>query len=504
MARKLAGGITGEGPATEGRSNSLSVSRRTYVRMGAIAAATLAGVSSVTGSTAAASTPYRTVTLDRNEQRSYSISDGETFENVLIDQTAHNSMFVLVVEEGANDWTIRNVGWKGVAPSGGAREYTFLINVRGDGEIENVFIDQRSRTGGEGSDVGAIWTFSDSHHGHIDCRHNFIAGCGNNASYPSSNGFAHRESTGTVSHYRSYHRDNTVSNFRPGIADSEIVECVSVINDPYGTRGSYPSTDSQLSRAIWAWHNPDIIAQNCAFWHDPNDVQPTSPFWATWRSGSLSSGGDRAKITIRDCDINGSWEAAGNGLAKPSKPHASEQIVFENLGTDPSVEILGEGVPTTPEMAAAGERELPPELGTSPSGGTGYDRDDVDPYSYDRAVGVHTNLPNELVLNHVAPGERVEYEVTFDGRAVAGEWASPPTVVDGVARGGMGPSRGLDNVYFDGEITRFEVDHADHARFYLADAQTREIIEEIDPADFGGDNGHPDYPYIHERARTRR
>lgn len=462
--------------------------------MGAIAAAALGGVTSVTGSTAADSNPYRTITLDRDEQRIYRLSDGESFENVLIDQTASGSMFALAVEEDANDWAIRNVGWKGVAPSGGSREFTFLINVRGDGEIENVFLDQRSRTGGMGSDVGGIWTYSESHHGHIDCRHNYIAGCGNNASYPSSNGFANRDSTGTVSHFRSYHRDNTVSNFRPGIADSEILECVSVINDPDGTRGPYPASGSQLSRGIWAWHNPDITAENCAFWHDPGDVQPTSPFWATWRSGSPASGGEHTKLTIRNCEINDSWEAAGNALVKPSQPHSSERVVIENLGSEPTVEILGEGVPTTAEMAAAGERELPPEVGTAPSGGTGYDRDDVDRYSYDRAIGVHTNLPNELVLDHVEPGERVVYEVAFDGRAEAGEWISPPTVVDGVARGGMGPTRGLDNVYFEGEITRFDVKHAEHARFYLADAQSREIIEELDPDDFGDGDTNSDRP----------
>lgn len=426
-----------------------------------------------TASGAASALPYETIVLEPGEQRTHRLSDGERFENVLIDQTAEGAMFTLLVEDGATDWTIRNVGWKGRAPvSSGDRDYAFLINVRGDGVIENIFIDQRGHAEGEsGSGVGAIWTYSDSHHGHIDCRHNFIAGCGNNACYDSGDGWEHYPGSGTLSHEHSYHRDNTPSNFRPGKSGSSIRNCVSIANDPEGARGAYPGTGSQLTRACWAWHNPGITMENCAVWWDPADVQPSSPFWATHRSGSE---GDSCTLHVIDCDINHSWQDDGNDLIAEYRG----EVLIEGLGHEPSVDILGEGVPVTPEMAARGERTLPPELGTAPGGGHGEQQND---WTYDNAEGVHTDLPYELVIEHATPGERVTYEVEFDGQVEVGEWEHNATLEGTIATGGVGPEQGLDNMYFDGDLVRFDVENQDHARYYLADAQTREVLLELDP-----------------------
>lgn len=471
MARKLE---SGEG---DGRGTPV-FGRRAYVKLGATTIAGL-GVTASLPSAAADDHEYERIELAAGEQRAYTIGDGESFENVLIDQTASGAMFALRIEEGANDWAIRNVGWKGVAPDGASnREYTFLINARGNGTIENVFIDQRSPAGG--SDVGGIWTYSDSHHGHIECRHNFIAGCGNNASYPSGDGWAHNAATGTIEHIRSYHRDNTVANFRPGRPGSRIRECVSVVNDPAGTRGTYPSTDSRLSRAVWAWHHDDIVMENCAIWHDPHDVQPALPFWATRRDGS---GGSTCELTIVDCDLNAEWEDAGLALVPDGDGgNGSSQatVHIDGLGTDPDVSVLGDGVPTTPEMAASGNRTLPPELGTAPSGGDG----DPAAWSYESADGTHTDLPLELVIEHHRPGTRVRYQIEIDGDAEVGEWEHNARLDGGIATGEVGPTGGLDNIYFDGSIVRFDAENADAARYYLADAQERRILDEVTPDDF--------------------
>lgn len=377
MARKLERGSESGQPST-GRDDSINgrksgagdglFGRRNYLKLGGAAIAALAGFTMGTTPALANDDEYEVIELDPGEQRAHDLEDGEAFENVLIDQTAEGAMFALRVDEDADDWAIRNVGWKGVAPSGGARDYTFLMHVRGSGVIENIFIDQRNHDGGQGSDVGGIWTYSDSHHGHIECRHNFIAGCGNNASYSSGDGWGHYDATGTIEHYRSYHRDNTVSNYRPGLPECYVRECVSVINDPEGTRGGYPSTGSQMSRAVWAWHHPEIVMEDSAIWHDPDDVQPAIPFWATLRDGS---GGSQCELHVVDCDINESWTEAGNQVRRSGDDTERRRVNFDELGTEPDVSILGEGVPTTPEMAAAGERNLPPELGTAPSGGVG-------------------------------------------------------------------------------------------------------------------------------------
>lgn len=492
MARKVER-ETHETAAAAERTGGSSLPRRGYLTLGATAIAGLFGFAG--GATTVGATddqPYETIELDPGEQRSYTISDGERFENVLIDQTAPGSMFSLLVEEGANDWVIRNVGWKGLAPTGGGnREYTFLIHVRGDGRIENVFIDQRNHDEGEGSDVGGIWTYPDTHHGHIDCRHNFIAGCGNNASYTSGDGWAHYASTGTVSHFRSYHRDNTVSNFRPGRPGCTVRECVSVVNDPDGTRGSYPTTDSQMSRAMWAWHNPDIRMEDCAIWHDPDDVQATAPFWATWHG--QDSDGSFAELTVTNCAINSSWEAAGHDLVLDQyggSGNDDRRVTIEGLSYDPTVDILGDGVPTTAEMAAAGERTLPPALGSAPSAGHGDFREDQTSQQVARTYadvdGVHTELPYEFIVEPDEAGEQVAFEVTIDGTVERGELADETAVTGNEARGHVGPDGGIENLYFDGDIIDLSVDNEDDAVYYLADAQEREIIERIDPASYRG------------------
>ncbi len=367
----------------------------------------------------------------------------------------------------------------------------------GDGLIENIFIDQRDHDGGTGSDVGGIWTYSDRHHGHIQCRHNFIAGVGNNACYDAGDGWAHMESTGTVGHEYCYHRDNTPSNFRPGKTDSYVRNCVAIANDPTGKRGGYPANDSQLTRACWAWHNPDIRMENCAIWWDPDDVAPSSPFWATVRDGSEST---TCSLRVVDSNINASWD--------DSLTYGGGDVIFENLGHEPSIDVLGEGVPVTPEMAARGERALPPEVGTAPGGGHGEttatepepDPEPTDEWSYESASGVHTDLPYELVIEHTDPGERVTYEVEFEGSVEVGEWEYNATLDGRVATGGVGPETGLDNIYFDGGILRFDVTNADHARFLLADAQDREVVSELDPADFPGETTDEEDPLAYEDA----
>ena len=435
---------------------------------------------------------YEIIELDENEQVRYELSDGEQFENKLIDQTADGSMFYIAMEDGADNWAIRNVGWKGVAPNGsGNRDGTFLINVRGNGTIENIFIDQRNHTGdGFGSDVGGIWTYS-NHHGHIECKHNFIAGCGNNGCYDSGDGYVHVSSTGTVSHHRSYHRDNTPSNFRPGKPSLYMTECVSIANDPDGTRGNYPANNSQMCRLVWAWHHPDIYVEDSHFWADPNDVNISAPFWATHRGSD--SEGDTCELNIVDCHINASWEEEGNSLVASGHGDSHPRYVhFTNLQYQPSIEVLGSGVPLTPEMAASGQRALPPEIGTSPSGGHGEtdnevtpapDPDDESPtFRYeDDASGVHTELPYELVIQLVIPGERLHYEATFDSEDLeAGEFPFGPTVSGNVASGSMGPNRGLDNMYFDGHLVSIEGEELQRGRFIFADAQNREVIDELE------------------------
>lgn len=125
--------------------------------------------------------------------------------------------------------------------------------------------------------------------------------------------------------------------------------------------------------------------------------------------------------------------------------------------------------------------------GVTDDGSTDGDTDDG--FRYEEAEGVHTDLPNELVIEQVKSGARVSYELEIDGDLEAGEWEYPPTVDGTTATGGMGPSYGLDNVYYDGEVTRFEGENLDLVRVFIADAQTRTIVREVDPMSFPADDG---------------
>ncbi len=476
MARKLA--EDGNDHETNEDVTEGLLGRRDCLKAGAGALLAGAGVALGASPAAADGHEYQTVSLDPGQQLVYVIEDGERLGDVLVDQTASGAMLSLRVAEDANDWVIENVGWKGLAPSGSNRQETFLINVRGNGRIENVFIDQRDHAGRPGSDVGGIWTYSDSHHGHVRCRHNFIAGCGNNACYPSGDGWSQNPASGTVEHYRSYHRDNTVSNFRPGQEDCYVRECVSVVNDPDGTRGGYPSTGSQLSRAIWAWHHPNIYVENTQIWHDPDDVNPAEPFWATLRSRSA---GNSCELQLVDCDINPSWEEAGRDLVPRNAGGGTNgrHVDFHGLGYDPDVSVLGEGVPTTPEMAAAGERNLPPELGTAPSGGVGeFRRRDVEAFeSMDHQEGTaEPRYPYELQIEPLGASGRTIYQVEFDGAIDVGDQPRNAIVLDGVARGGVTPREAYDNVYFDGTIEDVDLHGPGAARLILVDAYREDPI----------------------------
>jgi len=134
--------------------------------------------------------------------------------------------------------------------------------------------------------------------------------------------------------------------------------------------------------------------------------------------------------------------------------------------------------------------EVPEDDGAT-DGETGDDTDDSTEheFTYDEAEGVHTDLPHELVIEQVESGARVSYELEVDGELEAGEWEYPPAIDGTTATGGMGPSYGLDNVYYDGEVTSFEGENLDLVRVFVADAQTRTIVREVDPQSFPAEDG---------------
>lgn len=440
------------------------------------------------------------------------MGDGDTIENVLIDQTAPGANLYIGAPNNPSGWAVRNVGWKGVGYVNDVDGYAglFHLTMSGDGVIENVFID--NRTGGQPTEIGGA-LLPKHHSGTVECRNTFIAGCGNNAFYGSNPG-SDGGNDGAVEFYNCFHRDNTVSQFRMGSPGSVVENCVGIVNDPNGTRGVYPNTTSRRARGVWCRSNSGNTVRNSVMYVSPNDPETVAPYMLQSYDGSNAP----TEITFEN--------AYGND-------DAPEGVVFQRTDgsdfSDPitingwpktnglTMSVLGDGgVPLSPEMAARGERQMPtpPELtseltissdrqkvdyefsvdgsleksdsvaatiddhdqvdGSSVSGHVwgGTDRYQISgtitDFQVDGPATVHLNgeevEPTGLGLHRFLKvestgGGQAEYSVTVDGNLQAGDLAESGERPSGnTVTGHVGPETGTDTFRFVGFVTDFTLD----------------------------------------------
>jgi len=239
---------------------------------------------------------YEIWTVPEGESVIVDINDGDTIENVLIDQTASGANLYLSAANNPSGWTIRNVGWLGVGYADNISGWggRFHMTLSGDGLVENVFIDNRTGSDQTPTEIGG--GFVPGHHsGTIEVRNTFIAGCGNNAFYASNSG-KNNGGEGAVQFFNCYHRDNTVSQFRVGGPGSLIENCVGVVNDPDGTRGLYPNTSSRRARASGAETCP--ITRSAIRSCTSARTTPT-PGRTTWSTVSASRTAPKPSSTLR-------------------------------------------------------------------------------------------------------------------------------------------------------------------------------------------------------------
>lgn len=334
------------------------IGRRTLLKWGGAAAAgVIGGVPSIATPSAAREVTegdeYDVWTVTGKE--TYDLSDGEELSNVLIDQSAEGACLTIRARN-ASDWTARDLGFLGVGREGdGGNRFQFQVSTAAgsEGVIENIWTSGRARNGRPASRLGGIYVRS-SHAGDVAIRHTAIGGFGNNAVYASAVG-KDGGNDGTVTIENCYHRDNTASQFRIGSPGSVVRNSVGVINDPHGRRGAYPgSRDNRNARGVWAKHYPDQRFENCSFYVSPDDDQPDGVFEARYISGR--SHGEEAVAEIVDCHVNPDHPVTTGSTS-------NADVHLDGLGEDPSVQVIQDGgVPVTPEMAARGEREMPPEL----------------------------------------------------------------------------------------------------------------------------------------------
>lgn len=306
-----------------------------------------------------------TVTASSGENRVVQIGSGETYEDMLLDQSASGASITL--RAVGSNWTIRNVGWLGSGDLGD-HGYQMLIRDSGGGTstVENIYLN-----GKPGSEMGGAHV-GPNHSGHINFRRTHIEGYGNNAAYCETFGRS-GGSGGSVSFQNCYHRDNTVSQYRIGTAECVVENSVGVVNDPNLERGSYPYSSSHLARGVWAWHEDGMTVRNCSFDLNSNDGRPSSVFHA--RQNDDSPSGDTT-LYVEDTYVNSDatlerTDSAGGGSAS---------VQYSNLMNGPTISVMDEGVPTSADMAANGGYENPDPWGEGdsaidedPGGGTGTD-----------------------------------------------------------------------------------------------------------------------------------
>ncbi|SDQ94703.1 hypothetical protein [Natronobacterium texcoconense] len=307
--------------STDDGSNDGLLNRRSYVKLAGVttaaAAATLPGAAS-------ADEEYEAITA---RGQVITISQGETFENKLIDLTTGNTVTLLV--EGGNS-VIRNVGFEGLHRGSG-----FMISITapsGNVLVENVYLgDGSTKEGGSHTHgPGAVFM-----HRNANCdvtfRHCNVQGYPNNGFYCSNTAYG-----GSARFESCYGKNNGVSTFRVAGGNDAIVDCVAYNdNTDYGPGWGGYVEDS--GRPLWVWPGGTVSIENSEF------AAGSYPYAAVMRgSGSARMTGGAIQGQVQ-----------GGGLQRSGVSSSADRS------------IPG-GVPTSAREAATGESsdDSSPDEGT--------------------------------------------------------------------------------------------------------------------------------------------
>lgn len=290
-----------------------SLTRRNYVQ--SLAAVATAAVSVGATGTAAADEEYEVIEADG---QTVTISDGETWENKLIDMTTGGD--IIVTAEGTG-WTIRNIGFHGENTSGTGSATFGVADTGGDtSTVENVYLGDGAAEGNQaanGHGQTAFWV-NPEHSGHLDFANLNIQGFTDNAIYASAPGTG---GGGTVHIDGCFAANCYVSHYRVATEGSRITNS-SVLVDDEGHDG----------RGIWAWSPGTIEVDGCQI-----EMNGTNT------AIDAGANGNGTEVVVSDTDYD---EKAG--VAE----HAGSTVQLEDdVGTDPEA-FMPDGVPTSAEEAA--------------------------------------------------------------------------------------------------------------------------------------------------------
>lgn len=206
-------------------------------------------------------------TIEHDEYTEYQINsgrmvvileEGDTFENVLFNQTAPGTEASLVTqatwdESPLRSWVIRNIAWEGVTPSNGNPPLVFACTE--NATVENIYLGDGDASYQWGSSnyndqPGAVRS-NPTHSGHVDVRNMYVANWVDNALYLSPPGTP-GPGGGSFTVENCYVYDNQISCYRLG-TDSTIRNC-------------YGKTQPGDHRVMWCYlGGATITIEDCSF-----------------------------------------------------------------------------------------------------------------------------------------------------------------------------------------------------------------------------------------------
>ncbi|UPV73804.1 hypothetical protein M0R89_14815 [Halorussus limi] len=479
--------------AREPSREASNVSRRNYLRLAGSAAISAAALS--TGVSAA--DDFQTITVPAGEVRSFSLGDGDTLENALIDISADGAGYR--ISANGDGWAIRNVGVKGYFDANVDDPLVAMCPNGGSGTIENVYLGDGGYDAPAGLTTGI---FVHAYHtGHIDIDRVNIQGWAGNGVYASGPGnhddHPNPGGGGTVQITNSYAADNPTADFRLGTDGSYCKNCVSK-GAGRGYWGFYNTTkliDCDIHNGIYAsdgsWQSPAVVQlENTRFsggthtyvdsasisgssagtprYRIPNGVPTTAKEAA---SGATSTGDSSDSTTTSPDDSNAAGTVlelvAGSSTSNTTYEFTVEGSVQKRTSSgdvaaedNDTVTSNGDGTVTVSGLSGNGygdsflvdgdivSMNLDESKWTLKYGGNEVSVNDL-------------VLPNKLVIDGSnAPRRSSEYTVEFSGTArksaALGSVNDHDTITDGKISGRV--IGGKDGYRFSGEITGFRLD----------------------------------------------
>ena len=423
--------------------NTTLLDRRSYLKAAGVASLVGAGIAG-TGSGAAAS-EYDVIEVPAGELWEYSLDDGETFENKLIDISAEGAE--ARINAVGNDWTVRNVGWHGVWDTTNREAFIYCAveNDSATGRIENCYMGDGAISNDYPNSPNGIYV-NRNHAGELTISNVNIQHVADNAVYASEAG---RSGNGPVIIKDSYAANLQPAAWRVGSDGSRVENCVAV----------------DAHRGVWVRHH---------------------------------------SAEVRDCDLSGCAISdlyvgeAGLAVDSPTCTVHNTRYGTQHVSSDATLEgsSAGSAQRTSPE-----EVEGVPVTATEAASGTSGSSDGSTGGTDDESTD-GTDAADRLLAFVTDPDARyAEYEFTVDGavelaeadyespsgRAIGAngndtiEESNGTTHVSGLTGGGYG-----DAFRVSGPVTSIDIDQPE-VMWVELDGEEIPPEEVIDTTADGGD-----------------